>query len=519
MAERGKHAKSEVALRIRQRASVEDWDQMRSIITQLYRDDDRKLTEVMSIMSKEHGFHATTRMYKRRLHAWGLDKKLKEDDVLQMLRISTSKTHTTGRYDGSVIFYVRGQRIESSRLRRYIHRTPKVLQRLSAGDVPAEDSIKAVTFQLQSQTSGRPLLAQNDRLRDTEQLLSSLRLYVTASLESGSWRCNAVGCWSTASTPEEEIQLHDTLHLPFVNVMFCLMQGATPDATGRELTKFFDALPSVVRKNPPFFICAILGMLLRLGQYKQFQLSKMLIGHIADLSSIYLGDSHELSRVARLIHCLGLEMEDSRHWYEKSLLLLVLSFEGRAGANNAMGVFVSVAYLASGIMNGGVSRDWLDLVGKYTASITQAPVVPSTILDGTKNDCDVIDLDPASQGLVSSTARGRLLSMLFDLSGSLELEPEDADKPELEWRLAAVNVAKKHFKSNLSESMLSPEHYATFLDFCAVLPGFQGNRPNWLEIDTRNEAGSPLYNGSMAAAVGTPPTLRIIQNRILVSSY
>ncbi|KAK8087564.1 hypothetical protein PG997_002525 [Apiospora hydei] len=55
-------------------ATPSQWEDHRSTISRLYRRN--TLSELMHTMQEEYGFYATSRMYKLRIHAWGLRKNL-----------------------------------------------------------------------------------------------------------------------------------------------------------------------------------------------------------------------------------------------------------------------------------------------------------------------------------------------------------------------------------------------------------------------------------------------------------
>ncbi|KAH8682697.1 Clr5 domain-containing protein [Xylariales sp. PMI_506] len=67
-------------------ATPRDWEVHRHLITQLYIDEERPLKDVMVIMKMAHDFHATEKMYKLRIRAWGLSKNLTSRDVPEMLQ-------------------------------------------------------------------------------------------------------------------------------------------------------------------------------------------------------------------------------------------------------------------------------------------------------------------------------------------------------------------------------------------------------------------------------------------------
>ena len=84
----------------------EDWDFYRSTIIRLYRDEDRKLNDVMQIMRTRHHFHATVKMYKSRLAAWNVRKymtRAEREVACRVLKLN----QRTGEASGKVI--VRGK--------------------------------------------------------------------------------------------------------------------------------------------------------------------------------------------------------------------------------------------------------------------------------------------------------------------------------------------------------------------------------------------------------------------------
>ncbi|KAJ8125923.1 hypothetical protein O1611_g7715 [Lasiodiplodia mahajangana] len=58
-------------------AETEDWAKHRTIITDLYVKQGKRMKDVMRTMTEEYGFHATRRMYKTRFKKWGLVKNPK----------------------------------------------------------------------------------------------------------------------------------------------------------------------------------------------------------------------------------------------------------------------------------------------------------------------------------------------------------------------------------------------------------------------------------------------------------
>ncbi|KAF4779606.1 hypothetical protein HER10_EVM0005323 [Colletotrichum scovillei] len=101
-------------------ATEKDWHHMQPIIAKLYRDENRSLRQVREIMESRYHFHATTKMYKSRLSTWKLDKKLKEAEVVVMLRQKEDRDAAGKRSR----FFLRGQEVKWDRVLQYLKHRP-----------------------------------------------------------------------------------------------------------------------------------------------------------------------------------------------------------------------------------------------------------------------------------------------------------------------------------------------------------------------------------------------------------
>ncbi|KAK9783591.1 hypothetical protein SCAR479_00150 [Seiridium cardinale] len=140
-------SRGRVARQASRYATSDDWDRKRHVKTELYRDQKRRLVEVIDIMGQEHDFKTTTMMYKKKSLKWGIGKKLREDHLLQILIILGSFRNRSKDCAGEeLVFFLSGKRIEDDRLRRSISRNPQVVERYHAGVIPCNDSVEAVTY-------------------------------------------------------------------------------------------------------------------------------------------------------------------------------------------------------------------------------------------------------------------------------------------------------------------------------------------------------------------------------------
>jgi hypothetical protein len=283
-------------------------------------------------------------MYKKRIQDWQLDKKLKEDDVLQILRIITLR----GRSRPAVIFQARGKVVEDDHIRRYVARNPKVMERFQRGEIPAGDSIRTVTYQeVQSARFWSPGVNTDP----TERLLSSMRLYIAGSFDSGAWQFDPTGCWSRESTPASEVKLHDYWHQCFLDSIAAMAHKAEPEVVGQALNQVFHSLGLAVKQHPPYFLPAFLGMLFHtlmlednqlLKMLGQNQLLKMMVQHALELAVIYLGKHHGLSLVLEHLNSsIEAQVAEYGAWFfERPAKLLLSNFDDLTGPSNVMTIFM-----------------------------------------------------------------------------------------------------------------------------------------------------------------------------------
>ncbi|KAK5463867.1 hypothetical protein LTR55_011741 [Exophiala xenobiotica] len=96
----------------------EEWRRQRALITQLYFEEGRTLKDVAKYMKKELDFAPTERMYKSRLHSWGLDKKKKEHEMHEIVRQVLQHRSE----DKDKVFHVRGRQVTLADALHYFNR-------------------------------------------------------------------------------------------------------------------------------------------------------------------------------------------------------------------------------------------------------------------------------------------------------------------------------------------------------------------------------------------------------------
>ncbi|KAK0736429.1 ankyrin repeat-containing domain protein [Apiosordaria backusii] len=118
-----------------------DWEAHRGIFEDLYLVQDKPLAEVIEIMKRDFNVDATTKMYKKRIKAWGMFKNVNGDEMLAMMRIREHRRKQGKRTQ----FYLRGKPVLDSKIRRFATRHGVVLDNEDYfGDVPA--ALRGITF-------------------------------------------------------------------------------------------------------------------------------------------------------------------------------------------------------------------------------------------------------------------------------------------------------------------------------------------------------------------------------------
>ncbi|KIW12880.1 hypothetical protein PV08_08067 [Exophiala spinifera] len=96
----------------------EEWRKHRPLITRLYFEEGRTLKDVAEYLKREFAFTPTERMYKSRLHTWGLDKKKKEHEMLDLVRQGLQQKGD----DRDKVFLVRGRQVTLADALHYFNR-------------------------------------------------------------------------------------------------------------------------------------------------------------------------------------------------------------------------------------------------------------------------------------------------------------------------------------------------------------------------------------------------------------
>ncbi|KIW79577.1 hypothetical protein Z517_06189 [Fonsecaea pedrosoi CBS 271.37] len=155
--------KSKISKRSSNSYTSEEWRRHRPLITQLYFEEGRTLKDVAEYLKREYDFAPTERMYKSRLHTWGLDKKKKEHEMLDLVRQGLQQKGD----DKDKVFLVRGRQVTLADALHYFNRKgikdPSSLlepQRSVSGDLSSPEDADVKT----------PLSSNDDALNATQDV-------------------------------------------------------------------------------------------------------------------------------------------------------------------------------------------------------------------------------------------------------------------------------------------------------------------------------------------------------------
>ncbi|KAI4600678.1 hypothetical protein KJ359_012840 [Pestalotiopsis sp. 9143b] len=262
-------------------ASEEDWQMHRDVITHLWWEEDKPLKEVQGIMADKHDFHASDKMYKGRLKAWGLLKNLKSKDADQIMGLAKSGVAT-----GPLV--IRGRSMGSKKWQKRLNRVTAP-DELTGSAIGRRNGV-VVALPLPGH------LAAPDTLRLTEAGLIAIRDFTALQFTTQAWDLSGLPYdfdsdktdnWSTG------------ISLAAQN----LVKDRTSANNFAILNKCFDQYAAVVEQASPMLIPSTLNNVIRLLPVPE--IAQSLLSYAANLINIRLGEDHPLSRLLSQLNVLG----------------------------------------------------------------------------------------------------------------------------------------------------------------------------------------------------------------------
>ncbi|KAL2756958.1 hypothetical protein ACRALDRAFT_1075706 [Sodiomyces alcalophilus JCM 7366] len=269
-------------------------------------------------------------MYKSRIWKWGLDKKLKGDEVLAILILKRDRDALHKPSE----FRIRGQPVDFGNIKRYVKRNPSLLAKLRAGHVPSSQTTREVTCRTPSPPpSLRADIAPPTELQDVERVLGLFRDYVDGSFSSGAWYCEYdVDCTNSRfDQGDRSNDLFERIIASFALVNRCMMRGDKIDINS-VLGPSFESLKEIVAAESPDFVARTVCLLWYLDRHHKHDLLRLVLNYLAGLVPIVLGPHHILAHIWRRLSATSFS-----DYYELSMRLyslLLPQIEERAGPAN-----------------------------------------------------------------------------------------------------------------------------------------------------------------------------------------
>ncbi|KAK3172044.1 hypothetical protein OEA41_004128 [Lepraria neglecta] len=157
-------------------ATEQDWTRHHALIRQLY--EKNPLPKVMRLMESQHGFKATTKMYKTHVNKWGLDKKNKENEMRAIVRKHKQRADLGKR----CILRVRGRPMDFAEVVRYWHR-----KGVSVDDVISRRTASPTPEAVECFTPVPSPITTPQVLATPERIYRNVRDYFAGSFDAGTW--------------------------------------------------------------------------------------------------------------------------------------------------------------------------------------------------------------------------------------------------------------------------------------------------------------------------------------------
>ncbi|RFN45660.1 hypothetical protein FIE12Z_10106 [Fusarium flagelliforme] len=305
------------------------WEKKRPIITRLYQEEKRPLKEVMEVLEREHGFTATVKMYKSRIWKWGLDKKLKSDEVLAILILRTER-EAQGKTSE---FTIRGQPVDLDNINRYIRRNPQLVARFQAGVVPSIQTTLEVQCRTPGPASSSPLPLPPKDTSCIDRVLELFTSYFDTCFTNRTWKYEYNGDCVSPNTGDRSVELFERVVTSF-GLFNRSMMRKDEVSVRTMLTPAFELLKEVVASKSPVFATRIPFLLWFLHRFHKDDLLQIVMKHLAVLIPMALGQNHPMTQIWEIIGS-----PDFSDYYELSTRLysaLVPLFEERIGPANAL---------------------------------------------------------------------------------------------------------------------------------------------------------------------------------------
>ncbi|KAK1723898.1 uncharacterized protein BDZ83DRAFT_753143 [Colletotrichum acutatum] len=362
-------------------ATEEVWRVMQATITRLYQSEGKSLKEVKAIMERDHFFFATERMFKSRIVRWGLDKKVKEPEVLHMLDLKRRRQET----GKDSRFSIEDQDVDWDRVEQYLKRRPDLHDATKRKHTPSKSTTlkRKITCRtpspspsqspvLHASSSASPtiitplpsLLTPSPSL-DTDTQSSILLLfstYHTSAFQTGTWVLD-----------DAHLCEHDFIHvvqtLTDIGIVPGLLQRNQIPTGLRTLRRALASFRHVLLiREPRFYYSMLVNILTLQGNVQVLEYS---IRYIHAIHCEILGERHPLSVVWSKLRELPQEIR--LETLRSVFAVICLQFETEAVFNSEHALDVLIMRCSLLRLLGNVDgEEFRAVIRGYTAAATEA---------------------------------------------------------------------------------------------------------------------------------------------------
>lgn len=297
-------------------------------------------------------------MYKSRIWKWGLDKKLKSDEVLAIMLLKQERDAQRKPSQ----FTIRGQPVSLDNINRYIKRNPVLVARFRSGQVPSVQTSHEVSCYTPPPSPPRSVLGSSEAFR-VDEVLCSFRDYVEGSFASFAWEWQYdVSCIGRVPGDHSD-ELFENVMATFGLVNRCLKKGDNISME-KVLNPAFESLKEIMAAESPFSVVRTVALLWYLERHSKKDLLRLVMDYLGNLVPIMLGQCHPL---ARIWHIFGTSIFSN--YQDLSLCLysmLIPMMEQRIGAANYLTTLLYGDHIDC-LYQGGRTADAYALTGRYRA--------------------------------------------------------------------------------------------------------------------------------------------------------
>lgn len=99
-----------------------DWRRIKPIFVRLYFHEEKHLKDVVNELEQKHWFRASENMFKKRINAWSLDRRLKQHEVERILGILAQREAQRKAQHKDTVFFLRRKQVDMQNVFRYVRR-------------------------------------------------------------------------------------------------------------------------------------------------------------------------------------------------------------------------------------------------------------------------------------------------------------------------------------------------------------------------------------------------------------